>query len=139
MEFTEFKNAVIAEAKALGLTDYELYYQSGSDLSVSAFQHEINEFSSSIDGGVCFRCLVNGKMGYASTQALNADQAKSIVAHAMENAASLEAEEEEFLCPGGKALCPSGPEALRPALHGGTHLRRAGHPGQALRCRPLCH
>ena len=81
MEFTEFKNAVIAEAKALGLTDYELYYQSGSDLSVSAFQHEINQFSSSIDGGVCFRCLVNGKMGYASTQALSANQAKSIVAH----------------------------------------------------------
>ena len=106
MEFTEFKNAVIAEAKALGLTDYELYYQSGSDLSVSAFQHEINEFSSSIDGGVCFRCLVNGKMGYASTQALSADQAKSIVAHAMENAASLEAEEEEFLCPGGKTYAP---------------------------------
>lgn len=106
MEFTEFKNAVIAEAKALGLTDYELYYQSGSDLSVSAFQHEINEFNSSIDGGVCFRCLVNGKMGYASTQALNADQAKSIVAHAMENAASLEAEEEEFLCPGGKTYAP---------------------------------
>ena len=106
MEFTEFKNAVIAEAKALGLTDYELYYQSGSDLSVSAFQHEINQFSSSIDGGVCFRCLVNGKMGYASTQALSANQAKSIVAHAMENAASLEAEEEEFLCPGGKTYAP---------------------------------
>ena len=35
MEFTEFKNAVIAEAKALGLTDYELYYQSGSDLSAA--------------------------------------------------------------------------------------------------------
>ena len=102
MEFKNFKAAVQAHAEALGLQDYELYYQSGSDLTVSAFQHEINEFSSSTDGGVCFRCLVNGKMGYASTQELSEASAVRIVEHARDNAACLEAEEAEFLCSGGK-------------------------------------
>ena len=102
MTFTEFKEAVIARAQALGLTDYELYYQTAESTSVSAFQHELNQFTSSIDGGVCFRCIVGGKMGYASTEALNAQQAAAIVDKAADNARALEAEEAVFLGEGGK-------------------------------------
>jgi PmbA protein len=54
-------------------------------------------------GGVCFRCIVNGKMGYASTEALNAEQARGIVARAADNATNLEAEETVFLGEGGQA------------------------------------
>ena len=60
---------------------------------MDTFQHEINEFSSSYSGGLCFRCIVNGKMGYASTEALNAEQAKAVVAKAVDNALTLESEE----------------------------------------------
>ena len=102
MEYLEFKKAVIARADALGLADYELYYQAGESTSVGVFGHEINEFSASNDGGVCFRCIVDGKMGYAATQALNAAEAAAIVDRAADNAAVLEAEEPEFLCEGGK-------------------------------------
>ena len=103
MDYQSFKTAVIAEAEALGITEYELYYQSGSETSVGVFRDEINEFSSSEGGGVCFRCIVNGKMGYASTQALNESEAKAVVQRAADNAANLETEEEVFLCEGGKA------------------------------------
>ncbi len=106
MDYQSFKNAVIACARELGIEEYELYYESGSGTSVSVFQHEINEFSSSEAGGVCFRCIVNGKMGYASTQALNEDEARAIVRQAAENAAVLEAEEQVFLCEGGKEYQP---------------------------------
>ena len=102
MTFTEFKSAVIAACADFGITEYELYYQSGSDTTIGVFAHEINEFSSSEGGGVCFRCIVNGKMGYASTQALNETEAKAIVARAADNAACLETEEAVFLCEGGK-------------------------------------
>ena len=102
MEYLEFKKAVIARAEALGLADYELFYQAGESTSVGVFGHEINEFSASNDGGVCFRCIVDGKMGYAATQALNAAEAAAIVDRAADNAAVLEAEEPEFLCEGGK-------------------------------------
>jgi len=106
MDYQSFKNAVIAQAEALGIKEYELYYESGADTSVGVFMHEVNEFSSSEGGGVCFRCIVGGKMGYASTQALNEAEAKAIVEQAAANAAVLEADEEVFLCEGGKEYEP---------------------------------
>ena len=102
MDYQSFKNAVIAKAEAMGIAEYELYYENGSETSVGVFQHEVNDFSSAENGGVCFRCIVGGKMGYASTQALSAEEAKSIVEKAAANATVLEAEEKVFLCEGGK-------------------------------------
>ena len=43
MNFQEFKNAVIAKATAMGIEEYELYYQAAESTSVSAFQHAINQ------------------------------------------------------------------------------------------------
>ena len=106
MNFNEFKELVIAECAAQGIAEYELYYQAGASTSVDTFQHSINEFSSSYTGGVCFRCIVNGKMGYASTEALNAQQARSVVANAVDNAINLEAEEAVFLGEGGQTYEP---------------------------------
>ena len=102
MDYQSFKNAVIAACSELGIAEYELYYQSGADTTVGVFAHEINEFSASEGGGVCFRCIVDGKMGYASTQDLNASGAKALVARAADNAACLETEDQVFLCEGGK-------------------------------------
>ncbi len=102
MNFNEFKDLVIAACAEKGIEEYELYYQAGSSTSVDTFQHSINEFTSSYSGGLCFRCIVGGKMGYASTEALNAQQAKAIVEKAADNAANLEAEEQVFLGEGGQ-------------------------------------
>ena len=102
MNFAEFKEIVVAKAQAMGIADYELYYQAAESTSVSAFQHEINQFTASVEGGVCFRCIVGGKMGYASTEALSESEANAIVEKAAQNAAVLEAEEPVFLGEGGK-------------------------------------
>ena len=106
MTFNEFKELVIAECEAQGIAEYELYYQAGSSTSVDTFQHSINEFTSSYSGGVCFRAIVNGKMGYASTEDLSAQQAKAVVAKAVDNAMNLEAEETVFLGEGGQEYEP---------------------------------
>lgn len=102
MDYNAFKEAVMAAAKAAGLEEYELYYEGGEDTSVGVFQHEINQFSSTVSGGVCFRCVVKGKMGYASTEDMAPAKAAALVERAMNNAAVLEAEEAVFLCEGGK-------------------------------------
>ena len=102
MDFNAFKELVIAACQEQGIAEYELYYQAGSSLSVDTFQHSINEFSSSYTGGICFRCIVNGKMGYASTEDLSAQQAKALVCSAVDNALNLEAEEQVFLGEGGQ-------------------------------------
>ena len=106
MDYQSFKNAVIAACAEAGITEYELYYESGSDTTIGVFAHEINKFSSSESGGICFRCIVDGKMGYASTQALNAAEAKAVVARAADNASALETDEQVFLCEGGKEYQP---------------------------------
>lgn len=106
MTFIEFKNAVIAACAEACITEYELYYQSGADTTIGVFAHEINEFSSSEGGGLCFRCIVDGKMGYASTQDLNPAGARALVVRAADNARCLETEEQVFLCEGGKEYKP---------------------------------
>ncbi len=106
MNFNEFKQLVIAECEARGVAEYELYYQASSSTSVDTFQHSINGFTSSLSGGVCFRCIWNGKMGYSSTEDMRAEQAKALVAKAIDNAENLEAEEAVFLGEGGQEYEP---------------------------------
>ena len=102
MNFNEFKNLVIAACQDAGITEYELYYQANTSLTASVFQHSINEFTSSTGGGVCLRCIVGGKMGYAATEELSETQAKLLVAKAADAASVLESEEEVFLGEGGQ-------------------------------------
>ena len=106
MDFNTFKEAVIAAAKDQGITEYELYYRVSESTSVETFRHEINEFSSALDGGMCFRCIVDGKMGYASTEELSEREAAGIVARAAGNAKILETEEQVFLGKGGQTYAP---------------------------------
>ena len=102
MNFQEFKKYVILACQEAGIEEYELYYQAGSSTSVDTFMHEINEFSSSQSGGVCFRCIVGGKMGYASTEDMSAAAAAAVVRTAADNASVLESEEAVFLGEGGQ-------------------------------------
>ena len=106
MLFNEFKDLVIAACEEAGITDYELYYQAGTSISVGVFQHAVNEFTSSTSGGVCFRCIHRGKMGYASTENLSPEQAGLIVRKAMDAADCQEAEEAVFLGEGGQEYEP---------------------------------
>lgn len=102
MNYQEFKNCIISRCEELGIADYELYYQAAESTSVSVYQREINQFSSALEGGICFRCIRDGKMGYASTERLSEGSAARLVQRALDNASHLEAEEPVFLNEGGK-------------------------------------
>ena len=102
MNFAEFKNAVITAAQAKGIAEYELYYKVSESTSLSTFKGEVNEFTASNEGGVCFRCIVDGKMGYASTECLSPEEAVAVVNRAADNAATLESEDPVFLGEGGQ-------------------------------------
>ena len=102
MDFEAFKQAVIARCAQLGIEEYELYYQCAESTVVGAFQQEINQFTGSVAGGVCFRAIVGGKMSYASTEELSPDEAAAVVDRAVDNAACLETEDPVFLGQGGQ-------------------------------------
>lgn len=102
MDFECFKQAVVGRCAQLGIEEYELYYSCAESTSVGAFQQEINQFTGTVAGGVCFRCIVGGKMGYASTEELSAAEALAVVDRAADNAACLETEDPVFLGQGGQ-------------------------------------
>lgn len=102
MDFESFKQAVIDRCAQLGIEEYELYYECAECTSVGAFQQEINQFTGSVAGGVCLRCIVGGKMGYASTEELSVQEAVAVVDRAADNAAALESQDPVFLGQGGQ-------------------------------------
>ncbi|MCD7752529.1 MAG: TldD/PmbA family protein [Lachnospiraceae bacterium] len=97
MKYTEFKELVMAAAAARGLTEYELYAEESDNISAETLNHEISAFSSSSVTGACFRCVSQGKIGYASTELYDASEAQRLVDDAVENAAILETEGEAFI------------------------------------------
>lgn len=97
MTYQEFKEAVISYAVEQKIAEYELYYTESESTSVETFKDEVNQYSTEVKLGLCFRCLVDGKEGYASTENLTEEEAKSIVERALENAKSIESEEQSFI------------------------------------------
>lgn len=97
-----FKDAIAARCAQKGIAEYEVYYQLGESTNVGIFQQEIDRFTSSVDGGVCFRCVVDGRMGYASTESLDPAQAAGLVDRAADNAGVLECDDPVILGAGGQ-------------------------------------
>lgn len=97
MTYQEFKEAVIGISKELQVAEYELYYTESDSISVETFQQEIKEYSTDGGMGVCYRCVIGGRAGYASTENLTGEEAESLVRRALENAKSIESEEESFI------------------------------------------
>lgn len=97
MEYSAFRLAVEAAAKEKGLERYELYYSRTRSQSLNAFKGQIDRFSLSESIGVCFRCLIEGKAGYASTEKMEEEEATRLVASAIESAQLVESTDPEFL------------------------------------------
>lgn len=97
MTYQDFKKAVISYAVEQQIADYEIYYTESEATSVETFQDEVSQYSTEVSLGLCFRCIVDGREGYASTENLTEEEAKSIVLRALENAKSIESEEQSFI------------------------------------------
>ena len=97
MEYRDFRLCVEAAAKNAGLNDYELYYEKSRSQALSAFRGEIDGFNLGESVGVCFRCIIDGRAGYASTERMESDEAESLVRAAMDSARYVETDDPEFL------------------------------------------
>ncbi len=93
MNFDKIISTIKAEAERLGVTDYELYYMSEESLSVETLKDEISGFASGVSGGLSFRCSINSRMGYASTELLDTAEVEGLVSRAVENAKNTEKED----------------------------------------------
>ncbi len=93
MNFDVAKEVLVAAAKAAGLTEYEIYYLQGESMSAETLKDEISSFSSSVGGGVSFRCISGGKMGYASSELFEKEEMEALVKRAISNAANMDGDD----------------------------------------------
>ena len=91
-----------ARQKAGDAPDFacEACFGSSESFEVQIKEGEIYQYNVSGGGGLGFRALVNGKMGYASTQILDEDAVDMLVDGALENAAVVESADRQFLFAG---------------------------------------
>ena len=96
-KFDILKKIVKECSEKQGIAEYELYYSEDAGIRAETFRDEISAFSSSVGGNLLYRCIVNGRLGYASTQYLDESEMEKLVARAVENAAVIEKEEEAII------------------------------------------
>ena len=117
MQIHELKEILKAAAAAAGLTEYEIYYSRETSISAETLKEEISAFASSVGAGICFRCIVDGKMGYASTERMEAEEMEDLVRRAIENATYQDYDDEVFIYEGAEeyptvtAIVPEMPTA----------------------------
>ena len=92
MKFDQVKASLVAAAVAAGLSEYEIYYMNDVSISAETLKDEISSFGSGVGGGVCFRCIYNGKMGYASSELLEEEEMKALVSRAISNAENMDSD-----------------------------------------------
>ena len=86
MDKNTFIQKLFARAAEKGITQCEVFYESGSSFNVNVFKGEVIEYGAADEAGLGFRALVNGKMGYASTQALDDEAIELLVNSVITNA-----------------------------------------------------
>ena len=93
MELSRAKQIIFDAARAAGLEEYEIYYMNSSSLSAEALKDSLSAFSCGSGGGISLRCMVNGKMGYASTELFTESELADLVRRACDNARYIEKED----------------------------------------------
>ena len=106
MQYEDFKNAVIAAAQQAGITEYELYSVSNSQLRGRHLSPRARTgFPVRLAGACACAALWTGKMGYSATELLNEEQAALLVTRAAENARTIDSADPSPLYQGGRRLC----------------------------------
>ncbi len=123
MRFEEIKEILFDAAARAGLTQYDVYYRFGEDEGAQALNRALDSCTSGAEGGVAFRCAVNGRIGAAATQCMEREALEALIPRAMANAAVTDSDEEPIF------YAPAATDEYRtvsvtlPALPGVAKLR----------------
>ncbi|HJF34215.1 MAG TPA: TldD/PmbA family protein [Sporosarcina psychrophila] len=90
MTINEFQEKLLAEAMGTGFKEAEVYYEKSESFRVMTFKGEIDSYETSEEGGLGFRGLYNGKMGYAYTEKIEEASIAFLIDGAKANAEVLD-------------------------------------------------
>lgn len=95
MNLQDFQVKLFEEAKQSGFTDMEAYFENSEVFGCQIYKGEIDEYEIAEEGGISFRGIYNGKMGYAYAEKLDEDSIPYLVSNAKENALVIEDNDPE--------------------------------------------
>ena len=99
MNIREFSDRVLAAAKAAGIDPAEISTSNSESFSVRARLGKLENYQVSDRIGVSLRGRVNGRIGTASTQALDEESIEMLVRGVMESAELIETDEQDEILP----------------------------------------
>ena len=95
-------NKFFTKAKEEGLEALELYITKSSKLSFGLFKNEIDSYSISDSFVLSARGIYNGKIGYASSEKLDASTIDYVISNIKANANVITSEDKQFIFPGSE-------------------------------------
>jgi PmbA protein len=102
MRLDDFLDFLFRKAEEAGLAEFEAYSSSGDAFEASVHAGELIAYNVSSSAGLGFRAKVNGRMGYASTQALDEDAADMLVKGVITSATLTETDDPQFIFEGAE-------------------------------------
>ncbi len=100
MDILTFKESLFAQGRDLGFSDMELYYQNNGKFSTKIFKGEIDSYNIAVEGGVSFRGILNGQMGYSYTEKIDEESIRFLLEEAKENVSIIDSDEAEVIFAG---------------------------------------
>lgn len=97
----DYIKELLTQAKAAGIEAAEAYLSEKENFSAMRNNGALEDYQSNHTRGLGFRGLVNGRMGYASTEALDEESIGQLIRGVIESATLCESDDEQPLYQGG--------------------------------------
>ncbi|MED4205520.1 TldD/PmbA family protein [Neobacillus mesonae] len=102
MNLQEFQSKLFEAAQASGFSDVEMYYENKEVFGCQVYQGEIDQYEIAEDGGVSFRGMFDGKMGYAYSEKIDDASISFLIKSAKENTQIINDEDVEEIFSGSE-------------------------------------
>ncbi|MFC4411783.1 TldD/PmbA family protein [Chungangia koreensis] len=103
MSILNYQEKLLAQGKEYGFEAMEVYYEKTSSFGCGVFNGELEHYETAEAGGLSFRGLIDGKMGYAYTEKIDEDSIQFLLERAKNNAGVLESDEMDEIFEGSPA------------------------------------
>ncbi|MDD3242469.1 MAG: TldD/PmbA family protein [Eubacteriales bacterium] len=103
MERDALIQAVKEGAQRRGIADWEIYATAGESFKVNVYKGEVEDYKVNASQGVSLRVLQNGRVGYATTVAMDEDAVTFLLDHAQENASVVETDDPQQIFAGSSS------------------------------------
>jgi len=100
MNIQEFQAKLFSAAQSSGFTDVEIFYEKKEVFGCQVYKGEIDQYEIAEDGGVSFRGIINGKMGYAYSEKIDDASITFLLDNAKENTRIMHDEDIEEIFAG---------------------------------------